>query len=232
MRHEMSQNMTGLDGWLRQATHHLAHDSAAQVRTEIQQHYESAREDAIAAGATPAEADRSALTALGDAKTANRQYRRVLLTRSEARLLRSSNREAQFFCAAHGRKRLLFAIPALAALCAAPAYAIATLTEPFASTVHATASLVARVSAGAAILTGIMFAVPLLPIYTPARSRIYRAAKWLTMLAVLVILFDRDHRDSSWLVFNCLWIVAWIEFTRTSIRRKIPVANWPKQLYL
>ena len=71
--------MTGLDSWLNRATRHLSKGSLAQVRTEIQEHYESAREAAIGSGATADEADRVALADLGDAKAANRQYRRVVL---------------------------------------------------------------------------------------------------------------------------------------------------------
>ena len=55
-----------LDCWLQQATRSLSKDSTAQVRTEIQEHYQSARE-----------ANRMALIALGDARIANTQYRRV-----------------------------------------------------------------------------------------------------------------------------------------------------------
>ena len=44
--------MTRLDTWLKQATRHLSKGSVAQVRTEIQEHYESARETAMSGGAT------------------------------------------------------------------------------------------------------------------------------------------------------------------------------------
>src|SRR4029079_9186315 len=40
------------------------------------------------AGVDPLDAERRAVAALGDARTANREYRRVLLTESEAKLLR------------------------------------------------------------------------------------------------------------------------------------------------
>ena len=39
--------MTGLDSWLKQATRSLAKDAAAQVRIEIQEHYEAARDWAV-----------------------------------------------------------------------------------------------------------------------------------------------------------------------------------------
>jgi hypothetical protein len=235
----MSPHMTALDTWLAQATRQLSAASAAQVRTEIEEHYESAREDAIRAGASDDEADRSAVSALGDPRAANCQYREILITRSEAKLLRSSACEARFFSATPVRKRLLAFVPAAAAMCAAGAYAIATITAPFVipfaatASANATAALVARIAIVAAILTAVVFSVPLLPIYTPTRARIYRTAKWLTVIALSVFLFDPGNRlEWSWLVINCFSFVAWIELKRMSIRRKIPAANWPKHLYL
>jgi hypothetical protein len=44
------------------------------------EHYECSRDAAIRDGAAADQADKVALTALGDAKRANRQYRKVLLT--------------------------------------------------------------------------------------------------------------------------------------------------------
>ena len=44
--------MTALDTWLKQTTRHLSRDSAAQVRAEIQEHYEAGRDAAISGGAT------------------------------------------------------------------------------------------------------------------------------------------------------------------------------------
>jgi len=43
---------------MRQATRHLAKDSSAQVRTEIQEHYEEARNAALIGDATADESDR------------------------------------------------------------------------------------------------------------------------------------------------------------------------------
>ncbi|HEY2823600.1 MAG TPA: hypothetical protein VGJ06_21320 [Candidatus Acidoferrum sp.] len=235
----MSSNMTALDTWLARATRQLSADSATQVRAEIEQHFESAREDAIASGATSDEADRTAVATLGDPRAANSQYREALLTRSEAKLLRSSACEARFFTSTPIRKRLLILVPVVAASCAAAAYTIATITAPFtipfpaSAGANATAALVARVGIGAAILTSIVLAVPLLPIYTPVRARFYRATKWLTVIALSVLLYDRVHfLEWSWLILNCFSFVAWIELKRMSIRRKIPTPNWPKHLYL
>jgi hypothetical protein len=230
-------NTPALDKWLVRATRHLSHDSAAQVRAEIAQHYESAREDAVSAGVSNDEADRTAVAALGDPKSANSQYREVLLTRSEARLLRSSACEAHFFSATPIRKHLLVIIPAVAATFAAAAYAVATITAPFtipfAWHASATAAFIAQIAIVAAILTAIVLAVPLLPIYTPTRARFYRAAKWLTVIGLSLVLWDRaNFREWCWLVLDCFSFISWIEIKRMNLRRKIPSAAWPKHLYL
>ena len=51
--------MTALETWLQTATRHLCQDSAVQVRTEIREHYESARESALGEGSSREEADPS-----------------------------------------------------------------------------------------------------------------------------------------------------------------------------
>jgi len=77
-----------------------------------------------------------------------------------------------------------------------------------------------------------LFAAPLLPIYTPSRGRVFRLVKWVAMTGAIVLVFGPEALKWSWLLFSCLWPVAWTEWTRASIRRKLPVAAWPKQLYL
>ena len=103
--------MTGLDRWLKEVTRSLSKDAAAQVTTEVQEHYESAREAAISGGATAESAERLALAALGDSKTVNRQYRHVLLTSAEARILRQGNWEAKAFCSRTWLKWAFLALP-------------------------------------------------------------------------------------------------------------------------
>jgi len=79
--------MQTLEQWLEVATQGLCDSAAARVRAEIGEHYLSALESANSAGVDQRDAERRALHALGEAKVANRQYRRVLLTESEARTL-------------------------------------------------------------------------------------------------------------------------------------------------
>jgi hypothetical protein len=113
--------MTALDKWLEQATSALSKESVAQVRREIGDHYESAREAAMAAGATAEAAEQRAFSALGDARIANRHYRRVLLTAIEARLLRDDNFEPRVLRTGNSWFRwplLALAIGALAAAAA------------------------------------------------------------------------------------------------------------------
>jgi len=56
--------------------------------------------------------------------------------------------------------------------------------------------------------------------------------KWVVITGMLVVIFGPDTLKMSWLLISCLWPMAWIEWQRVSIRRKLPVAKWPKQLYL
>ena len=213
--------MTALESWLTQATRCLSKDSIAQVRSEIQEHYESARAAALSGGATidEVEADRLAVADLGDARIANCQYRKVLLTSSEARMLREGNWEARAICSRPWLKWLLLAMP-LAALVAATALFLTG------------ASSLAWTLLAGGIGIGFLFAAPFLPVYTPSRGRVFRCVKWVVLLAILLLAFGPDTLKSSWLLFSCLWPMYWIERTRVSIRRKLPVGEWPKQLYL
>jgi hypothetical protein len=211
--------MTGLDGWLERATRRLSRESTAQVRREIEEHYEAAREAAVSGGASGEEAERLAVMALGDAKVANCQYRKVLLTAGEAKLLRDGNWEARMVCSRPWLRRVGPVI-SLAALLAAGAMF-------FAGALAAAWTLVA---VGMAL--GLMFAAPLLPVYTPLRGRVFRSVKWVVVIGALGSAFGADALQWSWLLVSCLWPVAWIEWRRVSIRRKLPVEKWPKQLYL
>ena len=211
--------MTRLDAWLEQATCKLSRDSAAQVRTEIQEHYESARGDAVSKGATIDDADRLAVAALGDAKTANRQYRNVLLTSEEARVLRDAKWEAQAFCSRGWLKRLVIAISLIAVFAAAAFFRAGAI---------GTARMLLIGGTG----IGFLFALSYLPVYTPSRGRIVRCVKWAVLVATLALAFAPLGLKWFWLLLCCLWPMAWIEWTRISIRRKLPPAQWPKPLYL
>jgi hypothetical protein len=208
-----------LETWLKQATRQLSRDSATQVRAEIQEHYESAREVAISRGATADEANRQAVTALGEAKVANCQYRKVLLTSAEARMLRDANWEARAVCSRPWLKWLLLAMPVVALFAGASFFLAGAIA-------------MARVLLVGGIGMGFFFGGPFLPVYTPSRSRVFRGVKWVVLAGTLGLAFGPDALKWSWLLTSCLWILAWIEWTRVSIRRKLPVAAWPKQLYL
>jgi Ca2+/Na+ antiporter len=211
--------MTRLYSWLDQATRRLSRDSAAQVRAEIQAHYESAREAAMSHGATADAADQQAIAALGDARAANCQYRKVLLTAAEARMLRQGNREARAICSRVWLKSTLVAL-SFAGLIAAEIFFLRGATE------------IARILLVSGLALGMLFTAPMFPVYTPSRSRIYRVAKWLAIVAMLTLVFGSDALKMSWLLISCLCPMIWIESTRAAIRRKLRVADWPKQLYL
>ena len=210
---------TGLDSWLQQATRCLAKDSTAQVQSEIREHYELARESAMNGGASADEADRLAVAALGDATTANRQYRNVLLTSGEARMLRQGNWEAQAICSRSWIKWVLL-IAAAAAVFSGNEFLL-----------RGSIMLAWKLFAGG-IVIGLLFAAPFLPVYTRLGGRVFRGVRWVAMLTMLGLAFGPDAPKWSWLLISCLWMVARPEWTRASIRRKLPVAEWPRHLYL
>ena len=72
----------------------------------------------------------------------------------------------------------------------------------------------------------------LLPIRTPARGRVFRVVKWVALIGALTMIFGQETFKWSWLFISCLWPLAWTDWTRASIRRKLPVAAWPRHLYL
>jgi hypothetical protein len=165
------------------------------------------------------EAERLAVASLGSAKTANREYRRVLLTSEEARVLRHTNREARAFCSGIWLKWTLLALPVGALLAATVLF--------FSGRIE-----FARVLLVAGIAMGFIFAAPFLPVYTPSRGRVYRVVKWALLVGAICLVYGQGTVKYSWLWASCLWIPIWTEWTRVSIRRKLPVAEWPKQLYL
>jgi len=211
--------MAGLEVWLQVATRHLAKDSAAQVRSEIREHYELARDAAFAEGATAENADQLALASLGDPHIVNCHYREAMITSAEARLLRESNLEARFFCSRSWLRWTGIAL-SLGAFWTA-------LVLFFLGRIEAS-----EIAAALFVMTGLLFVAPQLPIYTPSRSRVFRWVKWALVLCALATVFGRDAFHLSWLLFSCLWPMVWVERRRMLIRRKLPVTAWPRQLFL
>jgi hypothetical protein len=211
--------MATLDNWLNLAVRRLSTDSADMVRREIQEHYDAARENALSDGIDPQEADLLAVQALGDPCVANRQYRKVLLTKSEAAVLRHSNAESRMLCSGGWAKWILLSTPGTLLL-------ISVIT--FAGHMPSLARGVFVLAA----LMAMFFMVPYFPIYTPTRGRIFRVTKWIIMIGSLIVLFGPDGWNWAWLNSCCLYPVIYMEWKRMIIRRKLPIAHWPKQLYL
>ncbi len=89
-----------------------------------------------------------------------------------------------------------------------------------------------RVLLAAGLGMGLIFLAPFFPLYTPARGRVFRGIKWVVIVGMLVLAFGSDALQWSWLLASSLAPMAGIEITRASIRRKLPVEQWPRQLYL
>lgn len=211
--------MTELEIWLTSATRHLSREAAAQVRTEIAEHVEASRDAALAAGASVEEASRQAVAQLGDPRAANCEYRRVLLTSEEARLLSKSSWEANAVCSRSWIKPASFAAYLLLLLAAAG----------FALTGHASYATDALcIAFGMSPFLAMIF----VPIDTPARGLLFRCARWIAMATAPLLILGPDAWKYSWLLISCFAPLAVTEITRASIRRKLPIQSWPRHLYL
>lgn len=211
--------MTTLDGWLKQAVRGLSKDSAETVQREIEEHYEAAREAALLKGMDPQQAEVLAVQVLGDPCVANRQYRKVLLTKSEAAVLRNSNAESRMICTNGWVKWMLLSAPGTLLLLSAMFLAMHRYS-------------LARGMVVFGELMAIFFVPPFMPIYTVSRGRIYRAIKWAVMLGGIALIFGIDSRNGLWVVSSCFFPIFYTEWKRMLIRRKLPISRWPRQLYL
>lgn len=210
--------MTNLEKWLEVATRGLSTESVARVRAEISDHYELAYEAAIANGANAEQADSAVIAALGDAKSENREYRRVFLTVWEQRLLDSMR--GKFPSLPPWRVKLGKALAAILMIEALGIMATLLYKDP---------------SRAPVLFFWIpMIAIPLiarvLPISTPTRGRMYRVAQWGLLLAgaLIAIIFGAKYSAGFAGVFLSM---AYFQRTYASIRRKLPLSQWPKQLY-
>jgi hypothetical protein len=70
-----------------------------------------------------------------------------------------------------------------------------------------------------------------LPIYTEERSRWWRIAKWTTMVtaAVLPALYGARAPWSGAIFLGFFFVI--FDLSSISLRRKLPVSQWPKRLY-
>lgn len=210
--------MTNLDKWLDAATRGLSEESAARVRAEISDHYQLAYEAAIANGASAEQANLAVIAALGDAKSENREYRRVFLTVWEQRLLDSMRNK--FPGLPPGRVKLGKTLAAILMIEAFGMIATGIYKDPSrASTLFFLAPMIA-----------IPLIARVLPISTPGQGRMFRVAQWSFLLigAFLAATFGAKYATGFVGVFL---MTAYFQRTYASIRRKVPVSQWPKQLY-
>lgn len=193
-----------LEDWLSVATRGLSQKSVERVRAEIQQHCESASENGD-----------YAIGALGDPKAANRAYCKVLLTEMEAKLLNAMRGEAHPARKPERHGKILAGILVGEAAFVLTFFVLKNPPLAFFFIPFAVIPLLAR----------------LLPINTPQRGLIYRLVRWGAMLAgsALAALFGVPTSPKGLLgVFIPMLI---FERVFSSIRRKVPVSEWPKNLY-
>jgi hypothetical protein len=143
----------------------------------------------------------------------------VLLTRDEARILREGDWESRLVCANSYGKALMILLPSLAIGAGAILLSLG----------HEEGGwnfLMAGIGIGLTVLAG------LLGLQKIQKGRIFRILRWVMVSAVVLGIFGKDALRLSWLLIPSVWPLAWIEWRRHTIRRKLPVAMWPKHLYL
>src|SRR6185437_655042 len=143
----------------------------------------------------------------------------TLLTSSEARVLRKTSHEAKCVMSNAFLKWTLRLAP------------VAIGTAALAVLRKGDTGLGQDLALGAAAMAVLLLG-PMLPVYTRSRSLVYRSVKWIALAVLCLAAFGGTNRQGGLLAFVVLWPVLHAEWIRTSIRRKLPQARWPKQLYL
>lgn len=217
----MARRIDSIEAWLDVATSGLAKESEARVRDEIQAHFDSSHEEALANGAADEQANTAALAALGDAKKARRAYKRTYVTAWEQRLVREDQWVAGVLC----RRGYLLGIP-LSFLCSG------TILITHSPSFPSFALLLIGIGAS------FIFGVPMcMPINTKMRGRIYRSIRWTWFVVAICFAYVPSLRENFSAEFAAtgvflVWSVVWVEWSRASMRRKLPIADWPRGLYL
>lgn len=203
--------MMSLQQWLSIATRRLSTGAVLQVEAEITSHYDSALEAALADGLSDAEAAARALESLGDPKSANREYRRVLLTNLEVTWLANftrSEREQHSVLNRRVRKGVAVTLIAITAL------QLATTR---------------RLDAFPYILATVL-AIELLPsVLASFPAQRIRRIRWSFMAVVVAGLWWFGLRE-RWGILVLVAAFAWIDWIKASIRRKLPREQWPSTL--
>jgi hypothetical protein len=199
-----------LENWLTEATRKLSEESAARVRSEIEEHYNSA----MASGAS----DQGAVASLGDASRANREYRKVLLTKADAKWLAFVKRRGE------GRGPLF------------PWYAIlvtalieGTFTTPRGALFGPLPFL------PMVIFAAVLFVPRWVTIDTRLRSYVYRTVRLGVTLAVPVAFAKARDWNPVFFAYGLSFWTAfflWAAYKDYLLRRKLPAKEWPKELHL
>jgi len=268
-----------LESWLERATFWLAPASAEKVREEIREHFESAFEAERERGVSRYSAEQTAVKSLGSPAAANRQYRKVLLTVSEAKMLEFwrtpdprigrtyallasaflvgalgtvlvlAAMAKESFAALPAPEKLSFLVLLLSALCvgvslfalhgwrrsnpgsrgrlmvyvlhALPLVGLAVAAIAY---VYFGFNFVTRFWFGAALVCLLGLTASTWPINTAARSRSFRVVKWTALSAGLLIFFYPWH-------WGILGFYISSEWRRHALRRKLPIDQWPPELF-
>lgn len=195
--------MKTLEQWITIASRGLAAKSAARVRAEIEEHHRSALE----AGAD----EMAALRALGDARAANREYRRVLVTSFEQKMLGWATLGDR-----HPKSSLAYFL-----CCALLWLTMGTLSSTWVAIVLA--------------YEGFLVSLPRRgrP-YQGAALVAYRCGRYVWLLSLCWAILETPIIPLGFLpvLLGTFAFVGFTELVNARLRRKLPPSDWPKAIYL
>lgn len=192
-----------LDSWIDRASRGLAPESRARVQAEIEEHFRCAMEEPFAT-------EVAVVRALGDPRVANRAYKRVLVTAAEARLMHWN---------AFGDRQPKLSLAVFLAI-AVMWGSMGTLASTWIAIVM--------------VFEGFLVALP-------RRGRPYTGRKLVTYRCLRMVwgvaFFGAVGSTAAAplvvaTMVSPLAFYVWNEWMNARIRRKLPVDQWPKAIYL
>jgi hypothetical protein len=201
-----------LEHWLSIATRRLSIGAALQVESEIASHYASALESALANGLSDSDAAHHAIQSLGDPHAANREYRKVLLTKLEAGYL-TNFESSQHHVNSTLNRRIRQVLGGLLLVNAAWLLGTSRGLQSF------------------PIFLATALILDVLPSMLPASLSLgrVRLLRWLFLASVVAALWW-VQRTELWQIVFLAVAFGWIDWIKASLRRKLPREQWPSSI--
>ena len=216
----------GLWNWLDAATQGLSAESRIRIEEEIRAHFESARESEMATCANPEEAGLSAIISLGDPVVANKAYRKVLLTESEAELLNAMKKRqsSSAWTRLFERSNKIFIVVTQLVV------AFTIYDGDFGKELHSEKAFAIWSVFG---FIALFVLPPFLPKRSRRLSRAYNCLVPILLFGCIYLMKGIQLKLSFAAIVAIVFIATFRTMRRAShLRRKLPVEDWPDGLFM